>query len=382
MKYAHTMSYIRQLCHLRTGTGVVVPEMLRTLRQVTHSAPSILVRLTPDLRTTYLIPETVIPNIIDRYRKERVYLEPPSLISNVARWFASHLVLPDVSCLVKDFYDSDLFNLILRPYHLYPVSMAAIKEDNQLKAILIFSHTREEGALYQQDQDLPVQCLPYLAHTLHTPTTMSEVDYIYSGRSGSILLEATGQAIPLTENINEFLYMAYNPIFSEGSGMALDSILSKLRERLDALLRDEAMPSLVWQQQNPWGRFIFRAQAMRTSQLAMTQSDNSWLMLLPQNRLVMLTVEYHEPIPLRLMRMMKDLPLSAREREVSLYLTQGVSQAEIAKRLQVQPNSVITYVKRIYQKLDVHHHMELFQKLLIGNVSLEAKLNRASTTIR
>lgn len=367
MKYAHDMSYIRQLCNMERGTGIVVPEVLRTLSKAIHSAPSILIRLTQDLRTSYLLPETVIPHVIDLYRKEWAYLEPPALRPNIARWFASHSVLSDVSLLVKDFYNSELFNLILRPYHLYPVSLAAIKVNNQLKAILMFSHARQEGPNNQQDQDLPVQCLPYLAHTLHNPASDNEIDYIYSGRSGSVLLEATGQAISLTENINEFLYMSYNPIFSDASGMALPSILMKLRQRLDAIFKDDAVQSLVWQQQNPWGKFIFHAQAMRPPQSMVTPEGNFNLL---QNRLAMVTVEYHEPIPLRLMRTMKNLPLSAREREVSLYLTQGLSQAEIAKRLQVQPSSVITYVKRIYQKLDVHHHVELFQKLLIGDSSL------------
>jgi DNA-binding NarL/FixJ family response regulator len=50
--------------------------------------------------------------------------------------------------------------------------------------------------------------------------------------------------------------------------------------------------------------------------------------------------------------------LSARESEILSLIAKGFSFAEIAKLLDISPNTVTTYVKKIYQKLAVHSRGE------------------------
>lgn len=50
--------------------------------------------------------------------------------------------------------------------------------------------------------------------------------------------------------------------------------------------------------------------------------------------------------------------LSARESEILSLIAKGFSFAEIAKLLEISPNTVTTYVKKIYQKLAVHSRGE------------------------
>lgn len=51
-------------------------------------------------------------------------------------------------------------------------------------------------------------------------------------------------------------------------------------------------------------------------------------------------------------------PLSPREREALELITKGFSYDEIAELMQVSRNTVMTFVRRIYQKLEVHSKAE------------------------
>ena len=54
----------------------------------------------------------------------------------------------------------------------------------------------------------------------------------------------------------------------------------------------------------------------------------------------------------------EETPLSARETEVLGFVAKGFSFAEIARLLGVSPHTVISHVKKIYQKLAVHSRGE------------------------
>jgi DNA-binding NarL/FixJ family response regulator len=53
--------------------------------------------------------------------------------------------------------------------------------------------------------------------------------------------------------------------------------------------------------------------------------------------------------------------LAAREREVFDCLIQGLKTSEIAKKLELKPNTISTIKKVIFRKLDIHSSMELYK---------------------
>lgn len=67
---------------------------------------------------------------------------------------------------------------------------------------------------------------------------------------------------------------------------------------------------------------------------------------------------------------MQSLPLSAKQKEVCLLLTEGASYQTLAERLGVRPNTVIDHVRKIYDKLDVRSHRELLSKLAQGSSAI------------
>jgi DNA-binding CsgD family transcriptional regulator len=59
------------------------------------------------------------------------------------------------------------------------------------------------------------------------------------------------------------------------------------------------------------------------------------------------------------------IALTPREREVALRVVEGLSDREIAERLNLSPYTVRQYVKRIYRKVDVDSRVAL-TRLLLG----------------
>jgi DNA-binding CsgD family transcriptional regulator len=107
----------------------------------------------------------------------------------------------------------------------------------------------------------------------------------------------------------------------------------------------------IWRCKNDWGEFVFRV--IRMEQLA----------ALPTARLLAVSIERHEPLRLKLLRRLGELPLSARETELCLALLDSASRSEIAERMGISETTAITHTRNLYNKLDVHSRMELVQKL-------------------
>lgn len=58
-----------------------------------------------------------------------------------------------------------------------------------------------------------------------------------------------------------------------------------------------------------------------------------------------------------------DSPLSAREREIVVWVAQGLTNRQIAERAFVSENTVRQHLKRIFRKLDVHNRAQLVQAI-------------------
>jgi DNA-binding CsgD family transcriptional regulator len=58
--------------------------------------------------------------------------------------------------------------------------------------------------------------------------------------------------------------------------------------------------------------------------------------------------------------------LSPREKEVALYIAKGISTNDIAKKLGIKSNTVSTFRKKIFIKLNINSNVEIF-KLFLDN---------------
>jgi LuxR family maltose regulon positive regulatory protein len=61
-------------------------------------------------------------------------------------------------------------------------------------------------------------------------------------------------------------------------------------------------------------------------------------------------------------------PLSSREIEVLVLLAQGLSNAEIATRLYLSPNTLKSHTQNIFGKLGVHSRVQAVNKARLLNI--------------
>jgi DNA-binding NarL/FixJ family response regulator len=55
--------------------------------------------------------------------------------------------------------------------------------------------------------------------------------------------------------------------------------------------------------------------------------------------------------------------LSPREKQVAIFITEGLCTKEIAKKLNVKANTVSTFKKNLFKKLEVESIVGLYKKL-------------------
>ncbi len=80
-------------------------------------------------------------------------------------------------------------------------------------------------------------------------------------------------------------------------------------------------------------------------------------------RFIGISINRREPLRLKLLRRINELPLSNRESQLCLGLAAGRSRATIADEMGVNEHTVITHCRNLYAKLDVHTRAELIEKL-------------------
>ena len=127
--------------------------------------------------------------------------------------------------------------------------------------------------------------------------------------------------------------------------------LAHLCRNLDAVFRGQPATPPCWSFIGTNGRFIFRAYWLN-------RQNNE------PGALVGMTIEHQEPVVLKILRAMKNLPLSPMQKEVALLLAQSVSSEKIGERLHIKPSTVKDHIGKIFGKLDIHQRDELLPSLL------------------
>ena len=102
--------------------------------------------------------------------------------------------------------------------------------------------------------------------------------------------------------------------------------------------------------QNVWGAFTFHAQWLDEAEAP--------------SGLIGITISHQEPLPIRLMRSIEHLQLSARRAEVGFLMANGASMENIALRLGISTHTAVAHGRWIYERLNVHTRTELLSKLL------------------
>ena len=74
-------------------------------------------------------------------------------------------------------------------------------------------------------------------------------------------------------------------------------------------------------------------------------------------------IEQLVPFEAHLLERVNAMELTMRQKEIALLSAKGLPNAEIARQLNITPNTLKDYLKSIYARLDINSHQQLVGRL-------------------
>ncbi|HQD54976.1 MAG TPA: helix-turn-helix transcriptional regulator [Candidatus Competibacteraceae bacterium] len=365
MKRAKAYASLRQLCCLGLSRELLIPELLRTLHAFISSENNVFTGVDEQVLPTYVIPEYVIPEVVETLKSEwnRLYVKP--FHARAYDWYRNHRMMTDVRILDERFYQSDLYHVVFRPYNQHYRLQAMLWKHDAAVGTLSLTRSKYQQPFSTEDAQQLMRLLPYLEHGLRSQGE-TITDYVESGKTGLVILTRKGQVFHLNDSARTLLFLAtYGavPVGLERASLAvaLPPALQQLCANLDGIFQGWEAPPPSFSHTNGSGRFVFRAYWLQSPTVYLEPETQGYSP--GEDGLIGVVIEHQEPLRLQLQRKLQVWRLSPREQEVGLALAEGLSQATIAARLNVSIQTVMTYVRRLYAKLEVHNRAELLDKL-------------------
>ena len=365
MKQAKAQAYIRQLCCLGLGKEAMLPELLRALHAVIPSETNVFTGMDDKMLPAHVVVEYVIPEAIDFFLSEMSGYTPEAR-TRFAQWFSRHRLMTDMTILIERFFQTDYYHLLFRPYRLDRPMQAIINHQGVPAGLLILGRAQNERPFSADEQRQFEHLLAYVEHGMQARGGTDE-EYTDSGQAGMIILKHDGTVVYLSDSARTLLLRATYGALPVGQirftrDIVLPPPLRQICCNLDQIFQGRDAPPPVYAHTNASGRFNFRAYWLQPP--TVTHLPDTSLQYPADDVLIGILIDYQEPLRLKLHRNLHGWRLSIREQEVSLAVTEGLSHVAIAARLCISPQTVVTYIRRIYEKLEVHSREELLKKLL------------------
>ncbi|TPQ29825.1 hypothetical protein C2U68_00530 [Methylomonas koyamae] len=367
MKQSHALAYLRQICCSGLSRELAIGEFLKTLPLVVPSNSNTFSVGDSQLRPVYHIAgfeladmAATAPEIIAAYHT-------PERQRRANVWFASHPCIGDPRVMEQGFYATDLYHLIYRRFDMHHVLWLPLQLDGGAAGVLGLYRPQHQKPFDGRDQTRVLSLLPYLAHAFRAGND-SNFQLGPPCGSGMLVMDTQGKTVFQSPEATRLLELARYPrLLRDMRGQ--DRLLAKLAELCRNLLgiyRGEDAPPPSFSHHAATGQYLFKAYWLNGC------GDQP-------ERLIGVTVEYRQPLTLKLLRALRDQPLSPAQREVALLLAQGEPFEKIGQRLHIKMTTVRDHIGKIYTKLNIHQREELLPKLLAASASSSEQLYPAET---
>lgn len=367
MKQAKTQAYIRQLCCLGLGDDVLILELLRALHDLIPSENNAFAKIDAKMAPTHVFLEYFVPEAMDAFINEQERVFSP-VVAGMVKWYSHCRVAPDLAVLLDRPYQSDFYHLILRPCNQHHVMQAVLRHNGIPIGSINLFRTQNQRPFSANDRQQLERLLPYVEHGMQARGEVNG-DYVDSGQAGMIILTRAGTVVHFSELARTLLLQAtHGALVVVGRGLftyeaALSFALRQICGNLGQIFQGQDTPPPVFSHTNSSGRFVFRAYGLQPPTATLDLGDAT-RQYASGDGLIGITIERQEPLRLKFLRGLQGWRLSVREQDVCLALADHLSQPVIAAQLGVSAQTVVTYVRRIYEKLEVHNREELLKKLL------------------
>jgi len=362
---ARMIGRIQRLCCFGPGGLSFIPDVLRELGAVLPAsvAPHFVHQGNGLTITGVYSEDSTVVDYTKLYAREfeeklekKVVVPDSDLLQNgrhrrpVGEWFDNRGKVRQ-----SEWRRSELFNEVFRPIGADRMMLASVARQGAMLGTIAISRSVADPAFTKRDTRLLEAVEPFVAHALAAARKPAG-PYVESDQQALLMVDAAGAVQHASREGRTLLTLASFamnvPLATTRAGDGLPDEVVRLCRRVAVFSEANPLPTPpVWRHKNDWGEFVFRV--FRMEQLS----------ALPSPRLLGVSVERREPLRLKLLRRLGELPLSARETELCLALLDGDSRGAIAERLGIGETTAITHTRNLYAKLDVHNRTELVEKL-------------------
>jgi len=352
---------IQQLCCLGLGGQAIMPALLQELHHLISSYSNAFFWAENDQFSNLYDENPVFPQIAPVYMSEFYNRRESEIFTSFTQSMRGERGVQCLDDLLKidkpTFYKHDFYNLIYRPLNYRHFIRMVLREGGRaLGRIHLYRNDNREFS--PQEKRRLAAIAPFVAHALAAAGDL-DAPLVESPDSGVIIAEPSGRIVNVSAQARRLLWMASSsePVTAHPHAELRDPTLPegvrRLCRQLEGVFKEQEFPAPpVWQRRNAWGGFTFRVYWLNSG--------------LPEPAsLVGITVRREEPLPLKLLRRMEQLPLSGRQMQVCLLLAAGHSLAAIGKRLDVSKHTADYHCREVYARFDVHTRSELIARLAL-----------------
>ena len=257
---------------------------------------------------------------------------------------------------LNSFRRSEFYDLIYRPPQIDSFMRLIVREGGRGRPLGVVTMHRApgEGRWTTEEKRKLGNLESFFAHVM-TIRGRGEAPLADSDRNGLIVADRSGKVVSFSAQGGQLLFLAMHERVAPGAAIGRSIVLPlpvvKLCRDLSRIFADDPMASApTYHHRNAWGGFQFRAYWLDRGE--------------PDSGLIGITVSHREPLTVRLVRRVGELPLNGREAEVCRYMASGLSNEAIGDRLGISKHTAIAHGRWIYNKLGVHNRAELVGKLL------------------
>ncbi len=337
---------IRQLCALGLPPPVLLPSLLAGLRKLVPAAHAAFFYCDASGQMTNMYAERMLPpEAMARYY-ERHYRADAHAFSRayMTRVAASDPIsFRSVSAAEKqtDYY-KEVFSLLEVEHVLYAIVRAPGAKREALGQLSLYRDATSV-AFGAADAQALRDVLHYLSQALgetrFAPVAPSSEQ---TAEEAMAVLNDAGDLLFSDADWSRLVRMARGERIAPGSARDEPRALTEFLRGV--LHTTRAAPNVLHTVESPWGRFAFR-------QHRLDQPSGGSARALIVSRLA--------SDPVRLTEGASRLELSPQQREVALMIALGLTNAEIAAKLDVSVNTAGYHVKQLFQKLDVHDRSDV-----------------------
>lgn len=356
MKFSSTIADIRQLCCMGLDGPTIMPVLFELIEQIAPSRSQLFVwadrnydianMYSPELPSMANVARLYLEEFVNKKEKEAM---PP--FAEIMRTMRGSVAWERFQN--RRFFRSEFFNTVLRPLEARHVLGTVIHNRERALGELVLWRAPRERPYSEREAQALASLIPYIAHAINVRPS-NKLEFVEAPNRGLAVVNRKGEVEHACPQAQQLLFWATHPQVASPfahrpSKRSLPPPVAKLMTEWTRVADDAATPAPALYHDNPWGRFKFWIY-----RLDHVGSD--------RDALFGVTIEREQPIALVLWARMKSYGLSLRQKEVCQLLVLGYTYADIAKRLGIQPHTVVDYVRALYEKLDVRNRVELVKK--------------------